>query len=170
MDATLDRESTRELLDRWAEAWASRDAERLLALVTDDVTWYDPSLPETACGKAAARDYLVDTFRAFPDLTVATPEEPYYSAEAPRCALPWIISGTFEGPLEGPGFAPTGKRFEIGGVDVYELRGELFCRIVSRYDTSDMLRQLGVLPERGGRAERIMARLQRLSARRSRRR
>jgi hypothetical protein len=75
------------------------------------------------------------------------------------------MSGTATGHWEFLDMAPTGRRFEIEGVDRYEMRDGLIARYATFYDASDMSRQLGVLPPPGSRAEGAMMRLQHVQAR-----
>ena len=46
----LDEQVAREFAERYLEAWNSHDAERIEPLVTGDVVWLDPALPEPARG------------------------------------------------------------------------------------------------------------------------
>jgi hypothetical protein len=70
-----------------------------------------------------------------------------------------------QGPVEPEGFAPTGRRVEADGVDLLELREGLVCSYVGFFDARGMAQQIGVMPARGSRAERIAVKLQRLGAR-----
>jgi ketosteroid isomerase-like protein len=60
--------SASEFVDRFADAWAASDVERLLALLTDDVVLKQPMVPTTV-GKTGARDAFTRLFVAFPGLT-----------------------------------------------------------------------------------------------------
>ncbi len=75
---------------------------------------------------------------------------------------PWVMTATNTGPIDPPGFSPTGKRVEVRGIDVWQFRGGLIWRYEAVYDFSDVARQLGLMPPRGGFAERAMVRGQRL--------
>jgi hypothetical protein len=66
---------------------------------------------------------------------------------------------------EGPGLAPTGKRIELEGADFYESRDGKVVRVRSVFDMADEMRQLGVLPPTGSRAERLTAKLANLRTR-----
>jgi hypothetical protein len=73
--------------------------------------------------------------------------------------------GTNTGPIDPPGFAPTGKRVDVRGFDVWQFRDDLIWRYEALYDFSGIARQLGLLPARGGFAERATVRAQRLRSR-----
>jgi steroid delta-isomerase-like uncharacterized protein len=151
----------REFGERWLAAWASRSPARIAALCSDDVLWEDPALAAPARGRAAVEQLLAETFRAFPDLTFELTDAPCLSADGERAAVAWLASATMTGPLEPPGLAPTGRRFRIEGVDLYDLRAGELARMRTRYDVLDLLRQLGLAPARGATSERLLLALQR---------
>ena len=75
---------------------------------------------------------------------------------------------THTGEIEG--FAPTGRVVESEGVDVATLDAAgRITHLVSFYDGAQILRDLGVLPARGSRAERALAKLASVPARLRRR-
>jgi steroid delta-isomerase-like uncharacterized protein len=166
----FDEAFVRDFVARWQDAWNSHDPERVAALCTEDIVLTDPALPEPARGHDAVKRYLEDVWRAFPDLTIATPDPPFVDVDRRRAALPWRIGGTMLGRAEPSGFAPTGAHVEVQGVDLYEFRDGLLARIHTHYDLMDWGRQLGLVPAHGSRAERLAVRLQRLGAGRQRRR
>jgi steroid delta-isomerase-like uncharacterized protein len=154
----------REFGERWLAAWASRAPERITSLCTEDVAWEDPALTAPLRGRAAVNEFLADTFRAFPDLAFTLTDEPCLSPDGRRVAVPWRVSGTMLGPLTPPGLAPTRRRFQLEGVDLYQLRDGLVARMTTRYDVLEWLRQIGAVPARDSAAERALLGVQRLSA------
>jgi nuclear transport factor 2 (NTF2) superfamily protein len=48
-----DADRVRGHMRKGLEAWNARDADRMLALVTEDILWEDPSIP--GVGRAAGR-------------------------------------------------------------------------------------------------------------------
>jgi steroid delta-isomerase-like uncharacterized protein len=165
----LTEEAARDFAERWQIAWNSRRAEEVVALCTDDVLWEDPLTERPEQGKPAVTAYLESTWRTFPDLDFTWPEGPYCSFEQTKLACHWHVTGTMQGPVEPEGFAPTGRRVEADGVDLLELRDGLVCHYVGFFDARGMAQQIGVMPARGSRAERIAVKLQRLGARIGRR-
>jgi hypothetical protein len=75
------------------------------------------------------------------------------------------MRGTMSGPLDPPGFAPTGRSMEVEGVDLWTMRDGRIARYRAFYDVNDLARQLAIAPSPGSRAEQAMVRLQRLQAR-----
>jgi len=69
-----------------------------------------------------------------------------------------------EGPAQ-PRSDCAGRLFSVDGIDLYEFRDGLLAHISTVYDLGDWSRQIGLLPGRGGRAERIAVRAQRLAMR-----
>jgi hypothetical protein len=104
-----------------------------------------------------------------PDFTVVTLDRPSVSPARPWVFVPYRMSGTATGHWEFLDMAPTGRRFEIEGVDRWEMRDGLIARYKTFYDSLDLSRQLGVLPPPGSRGEAAITRLQHVQARFQRR-
>jgi steroid delta-isomerase-like uncharacterized protein len=166
---TVDREWLEDFLERWAAAWASHDHERLFELMTDDIVYDDSAWPETMRGKAAVREFLDSTWRAFPDLTFEPVGAPLIATEGPRAAAWWRGTGTNTGPIDPPGIPATGRRIEFEGADFHEYRDGKVARLRIVFDMADLGRQLGFLPQPGSAGERVMVWFERLKARASRR-
>jgi hypothetical protein len=96
----------------------------------------------------------------FPDLSFTLPGPPLLAVDGSRAVQMWRLNGTFLGP-DPAGFAPTGKRVDVVGLDHYEFRDGLLCRYAAFYDVTGSGRQMGLVPERGSRGERMMAFVQR---------
>ena len=90
---------------------------------------------------------------------------PYVIPGEPRAAFHWRGWGTHTGLLEPPGFAPTGRRWELDGVDLHEYRDGRVCRLRIVFDMMSASRQLGLMPSAGGRVEHMLATAQRTAAR-----
>lgn len=165
---------------RWLDAWNSRDLDALTELVTDDIVWDDPGmLSETVHGRTEFRAFGELFLRAFPDVRFDLTAASYFASEGSGLAVPWRITATFTGELalwgkrygaNPPAFAPTGRRFDIEGVDLYEFRDGLLSRWTTVYDAFDLNRQLGLSPAVDSRLTRLLLRGQRLVARLLRRR
>lgn len=159
-ETVVDAAFVRAFTERWVEAWNAHDAEALAAMCTEDVVWEDPASPEIARGRDGVRAFLGNVWTIFPDLAFELPEPPLVATEGLRAAQVWRLTGTFLG-RDPSGFAPTGKRVDQEGIDLYEFRDGLVSHYRARYDLSESLRQMGLSPPRGGRAERAMAFIQR---------
>ena len=160
----------RNFADRWQEAWNSRTAEQVTALCAEDVSWEDPLTDVPERGRQAVSDYLGSVWRAFPDLHFTWPEGPYASFDGIKLALHWRVTGTMLGPMDPPGFAPTGRRIELDGIDLLELRDGLVCAYFGVFDARGIAQQAGLLPAPGSGGERVAVALQRLQAPVARRR
>jgi steroid delta-isomerase-like uncharacterized protein len=155
----------RAFVQRWLEAWNSHEADRLLALMTDDIEYRDDSWHKTMRGHADVREFLDATWQATPDMTFELLAGPYVIPGEPRAAFHWRGWGTHTGLLDPPGFAATGRRWELDGVDFHEYRDERVCKLRIAFDMMTASRQLGLMPEAGSRAERALAMAQRSASR-----
>ena len=154
-----------EFTERYAAAWNGCDTDAMAELITDDIVWVDPALPEPARGIPAVQEFMRTSFQAFPDLRFSEPDSPHLSVNGDLVAWAWSMEGTFRGPIDPPGFAPTGKRMKVDGVDLWLMRDGRIADYRAFYDLNDMVRQLGILPDPGSRAERMTVALQRLQVR-----
>lgn len=155
---------------RWQDAVNRQAVGEILELCAEEIRMDDPGLAETATGKRAVSDFFERTWKAFPDLRFARPDPPYLvGAEAPVAVARWSARGTMSGPIDPPGYVPTNSPVEFHGVDVWEFSDGLLRCWDGIYDVAEIGRQIGALPGPGTRAERLGARLQRLTARRMRR-
>lgn len=106
----------------------------------------------TFTGRDAIVAFFEEMFAAVPDARL---EVRRVVAEGNVAAVEWTMRGTFDGgPFQG--IRPTGKRVEIDGVDVIELRDGLQYRNSIYYDGATFARQIGMLPPLGSRADRFM--------------
>jgi steroid delta-isomerase-like uncharacterized protein len=162
--AGLDPAFLDDFARRWMAAWNAHDAEGLSALCAADVDFFDPAI-QTIRGRAAVADWVRRCTRAFPDYRFEEPEPPYPARGAAKAIAPWRMTGTNSGPLDPPGFAPTGRAVVIEGVDHWWFGDGLVARYRADYDLSGVLRQLGLAPQPGSRGEQALVRLQRLAMR-----
>ena len=169
-DATT-TEIDRAFLTYWAakflDAWNALDGQAVASLCTEEVVWSDPSTPEPLIGRSGVLEFVEMTGRAFPDFHVTETAPPYFLPDCTRVLSPYQMTGTMLGPMSP--FAPTARRISVSGVDDWTFKDGLLDRYYSYYDTIDVARQLGIMPQSGSRAERLMARLQHSQARLQRR-
>ncbi|TMK99014.1 MAG: ester cyclase [Actinobacteria bacterium] len=155
----------RGFVDRYLAAWNGCDADAMAQLVTEDVVWADPALPEPARGIAAVQEFMLTSVRAFPDLRFSEPDPPVLAVAGDLVLWGWRMEGTHRGVIDPPGFAPTGRGMRVEGVDQWIMRRGRISRYRAFYDMNEVARQLGIAPAPGGRAERAAVALQRLQAR-----
>jgi len=164
-------------LDGWLSEWVAchneHDIGRLVNLVSANLVWEDPAMfGATLTGRRAFRDMLTSSFRAFPDLHVKQ-GAPMLGGETRTAAVEWRLRGTFEHPLRAPAslpktlpkVAPTGRRLDVRGVDIYDFDDDmLLVRCRAMHDMFTLSRQLGLMPDPGSSLARLSAPLQWLGA------
>jgi steroid delta-isomerase-like uncharacterized protein len=160
---SLDPAWLADFLERWEGAWNSHDADRLLALMTEDIVYDDSSWPTTMRGHDAVRAFLEFVWRGSPDMRFTLTDGPYIVPGEPKAAFYWTGTGTNTGPVDPPGFAATGKSLEFEGADFHEYRDGRVCRLRIVFDMLDIGRQLGTVPKAGSAVEKAGAAAQRLA-------
>jgi steroid delta-isomerase-like uncharacterized protein len=160
----LDPAWVEDFAQRWLEAWNSHEPERLLALMTEDIVYDDSAWPTTMRGHAEVRMFLDHAWTGFPDMRFEEVEGPFIVPGKPKAAFQWKGTATQTGPIDPPGFAPTGRRIEFFGADFHEYRDGRVCRLTIVFDMAGVAMQLGLMPKPGSRMEKIGATAQRLGA------
>jgi steroid delta-isomerase-like uncharacterized protein len=163
VNAELDAGFATEFAERWAAAWNSHDIDRLLELTTEDIVYDDSAWPRTMRGHADAREFLEFVWRATPDLDFEILGGPFLAPGEPKAVIHWKATGTFSGPLDPPGFAPTGAHAEFEGFDLHEYRDGRVARLRVVFDMMDISRQIGLMPKHGSGVEKAGASIQRLA-------
>lgn len=158
-------DEARSFAAAWRTAWNSRTPAGVLALCAPAVEWNDPLTDGVERGADAVRRYLESLWGAFPDMELEWVEAPLCSLEAESVACRWRMTGTMLGPLEPQGFAPTGRRLDAQGVDVFALGDGVVQRYDGFFDARAMAQQIGLLPASGSAAERMAVAAQRFSVR-----
>ncbi len=156
-------------VERYTAAWNACDTSAMAQLITEDVVWEDPALPQPARGVAEVQEFMRISFRAFPDLTFSEPQPRALAVSGDMILWAWRMEGTHGGVIDPPGFAPTGRKMCVDGVDQWTMREGRIAQYRGFYDMNGLARQLGIVPEVGSRAERGMVAMQRLQARLRRR-
>ena len=131
--------SLEHVLEQWALAWSSSDAETLLPLFADSVVYEDVTFGAVNHGKNALRDFATGLFAACADLKFELKSR-FAAADGKSGAMEWIMRGRQTRDL--PGLPATNKPFEVRGGD---------SRRVYRRKDQSQLRLLGScdLPEAG---------------------
>jgi steroid delta-isomerase-like uncharacterized protein len=150
---------------RYSAAWNACDTSAMAGLVTEDIVWADPALAAPARGVAEVQEFMRTSFRGFPDLHFGEPDPPQIAVSGDLVFWAWYMEGTNRGPIHPPGFAATGRRMHVDGVDRWTMRDGRIADYRAFYDMNDLARQLGIVPAPGSVGERGMVALQRLQAR-----
>jgi hydroxyacylglutathione hydrolase len=96
------------------------------------------------------RAFIASLLDALPDLTV---EIVSTTTEDDRCAVQWRFTGTFAGPGDLSGVAPTGDPVALEGLDLITVRDGLIESNDAFTDTMTLPRQIGMMPALGSPAE-----------------
>jgi steroid delta-isomerase-like uncharacterized protein len=155
-------EDLRTRLDAWFQAFNDHDPEAILAMCTEDVVWEDSSLAAPLEGEFPVADFLCKQFTAFPDMHFPKEEiEIYRSLDGKRAAASWHMVVTMKGPLDPPGYEPTGMTGDVTGMCRYEFaEGGLVARHQTVYDTMTLAQRLGLMPSSDSVPYRMLVGLQ----------
>ena len=112
----------RDFTARYTAAWNACDTAAMAELISEDVVWADPALPAPARGVAEVQEFMRTSFRSFPDLRFGEPDPPSLAVSGDVVFWAWYMEGTHRGTIDPPGFAPTGQRMRVDGVDHWTMR------------------------------------------------
>ena len=132
-----------EIVKELLAAWNARDLDGLVALLAEDVEWYDPAMTDPpARGKEAVKAFSESVLEAFPDFTFEMVPPLCSSSDGSRCAFRWRITATHSRPLRPMGYAPTNRTATMEGVDVLEIRDGKVAAILTAFDPLPAAEQL----------------------------
>lgn len=124
------------------EAWNSHDIENVLRYYSRECIGDDVGQASPLRGHDGLRQLLQTYWQAFPDLAFNVTNT---IVEGYRLAIVWVAEGTHLGPIMN--IPPTGRRLEIRGVSILEVRDGLIVRSQYIWDLAGMLRHMGLLPQ-----------------------
>lgn len=135
----MNQDQVRALFETQEKHWRTRDVDGLAACHAEDGVLISPIF-RTVTGRPAIRSSYRLLFDIFPDWD--------YRAErllidADSVAEPFVVNATHVG--EFMGLAGCGRRFEIQGVRLFQLKDGLIAHERRYYDFTGLLIQLGVL-------------------------
>ena len=132
--------------EEFLASWDSHNVDKGLALLSDDVVWYDLGSPQPMRGKAAARPYLQAWYTAFPDLKSKVIDR---IVTEDKVATEIEFTGTNKGSLQmlpsAPAIAATGKQIKGKGTYFLHIRNGKIVEVRTYPDTMGMMTQLGLL-------------------------
>lgn len=76
-------------------------------------------------------------------------------------AARWHFTGTMTGPIDPPGYAPTGRKVSVSGVCLFEFQDGLVAHHTIVYDSMGILQQVGIMPAVDSAQAKLIAGLQR---------
>jgi steroid delta-isomerase-like uncharacterized protein len=135
-------------------------------LISPQAINHDPAEPARMRGLRGPEvlKRTVTMYRAaFPDVQITVDD---VIAADDKVVLRWHSEGTHRGELEG--LAPTGVRGSVTGISIDQWKDGKIVESWSEWDNLGLARQLGAAPPEGSFGEKIGMALQRLMARRMR--
>jgi len=135
----MKRKEIEAVLAEWVQAWKRRDAVALAAPYSEDAV-YKSALAGKIQGHAEIESLYRSWFSAFPDMEFQLEARLIDRTEA---AVIWSQRGRHMGDFCG--LAGTGRSFVIQGVSLMNFRGGRIASMLSLYDFTGLLVQIGVL-------------------------
>jgi steroid delta-isomerase-like uncharacterized protein len=137
--------ANRKLLDRYVEWYNAGDLDAVMDLYAEDAVQLMPD--GTFEGRSAIRERLAQELNGFSD--VAHRVESFVE-QGDAFADEWTFVGTHTGAValpDGSQLPPTGKRVEIRGMELVQVRDGRIVIDNLYYDNMAVLAQLGLVPE-----------------------
>ena len=137
----MSKEVNQAALGRFAEAVQTGNFDVFKEVVSAENIDHDPAVGQVR-GPEGYRMFFTGLRTAFPDIGVTLET---LVADEESIAFAYTLTGTQTGPLMG--FAPTGKKMKIRGMQISKFKDG---KMVERWGSSDelgMLQQLGILKE-----------------------
>lgn len=159
----LNHGKVREIFERAYHLLNEHDVAHIPAIFTEDVVFEDDASPDIVRGYAEMERFLGMTWTAFPDIRFQILRGPYLD-ENGGVAVHMQVTGTMKGPLDPPGFAPSGARVSLEYGGFYELEGDRISRARIIMNMNEAGTQIGALPPPGSVGEKAAVFLQRLGA------
>ena len=125
------------------EAWNKGNLSTLDEFLNPDVVSYGSGREELK-GIEAYKSRLADFHADYPDFHVDIEE---IIAEGDTVADRWTVQGTFTGPGKTVPVPGTGKKFSVKGTWMGRFVDGKIAEDRYTYDTIELARQLGILPE-----------------------
>ena len=137
--------ANKRLLERYVELYNEGDLDACMDLYAEDAF---QTMPDgTFVGREAIRERLAREPAGLPDATYTVES---FVEQGDTFADEWTVVGTHTGflPLpDGTELPPTGKRVEIKGMELVQVRDGKIVVDNLYYDTLAVLGQLGLVPE-----------------------
>ncbi len=143
------RQQSEALIKEIYEAFNSRDLDRLDDLFDPEYEDYSVGVPfPTPFGLQELKGVLTMYFAAFPDGEWSISGVITEGAEnGEKAAWHDHFTGTHQGELMG--IPPTGRKVDVSGLSMGEIRNGKAYRHWSVFDNLGMMQQLGVIPTPG---------------------
>lgn len=144
-DIFIDKYS--ETIKAVGDAFNRHDIEQLLSYCDPEIYWDDPAMEEPVRGHNMLKDFVSLLLEAIPDVQYIPLQDVFFSPDQNKIVHRFTMRGTMLGKMS-PGFFPTGRHFEIDGLELIEFRDGKMYHIITRIDGLNVAEQLGLLPRR----------------------
>jgi steroid delta-isomerase-like uncharacterized protein len=135
-------EVNRVIARRYFQEVLGGDLDVADEIVAEDVAFIGPNYwGEVVQGREGFKGFVRYLRSAFPDITFTVHDE---VADASRVATSFRFTGTHLG--QWMDLAPTGKRIDLAGADLFRIDNGRITEIRVFYDTLGLMQQLGVAP------------------------
>jgi steroid delta-isomerase-like uncharacterized protein len=137
--------ANRKLLDRYVERYNAGDLDGVMDLYAEDAVQIMPD--GTFEGWNSVRERLAQELDGFTDLNHTVRS---FVEQGDSFADEWTFVGTHTGPFrlpDGTELPPTGKRVEIRGMELVQVRDGKVILNTLYYDNLAVAVQLGLVPE-----------------------
>ena len=137
--------ANRKLLDRYVERYNAGDLDGVMDLYAEDAVQIMPD--GTFEGWSTVRKRLAQELDGFTDLNHTVRS---FVEQGDSFADEWTFVGTHTGPFrlpDGTELPPTGKRVEIRGMELVQVRDGKVILNTLYYDNLAVAVQLGLVPE-----------------------
>jgi steroid delta-isomerase-like uncharacterized protein len=135
----------KSLLDRYVERYNAGDLDTVMDLYAEDAVQLMPD--GTFKGRSAIRERLARDLTACSDVAHTVRS---FVEQGDSFADEWTFAGTHTGPFllpDGTQIPPTGKRVQIMGMELVQVRDGKIIIDNLYYDTMAILAQFGLLPQ-----------------------
>ena len=129
----------------YREVWNERKLEVVDELLSASHALQDPVVSGSQVGPELYKRRVMEMTTGFPDLCFTIEDT---IAEGEKFVTCWTISGTHQ--KEYMGIAPTGKKISLEGITIHHIRKGKILDSYARWDVLGLMRQLGVVPAKGG--------------------
>jgi steroid delta-isomerase-like uncharacterized protein len=137
------------------DAFNEGSLDRTRDMVTEDFELFDVAAGQTLHGPDGCRQWLATFRTALPD---ARTELINMLVDGDRVATEHVGRGTHRGPFVTPAgtIPPTGRPMELRIAEMYRVRAGKIGYLRAYYDSTTIMRQLGLLPRQGSSADRLV--------------
>jgi steroid delta-isomerase-like uncharacterized protein len=142
----MSSQESERLDDAFLASWDHQSVDEAVAIMSDDVVWYDVTAPEPMRGKAATRPYLQGWFTAFPDMKSFAKNRVVCDDQV---ATEVEFTGTNRGPMQlsaaSPAIPPTGRQIRGNGAYFLRVRDGKVVEIHTYPNVMGIMAQLGLM-------------------------